>query len=88
MNSTDIARAVIAGQFTTDQLTTIADAVKFARAQLARQVANTLTPGAQVRFSGRGQSYQGTLESIKIKNAVVATPQGRFRVPMSMLVAV
>jgi hypothetical protein len=32
-----------------------------------------------------GQKYSGTVDSIKIKNAIVATPMGRYRVPCNML---
>ena len=89
MNISQINAAILAGTFTNDELTTIGDAIKFARAKLARQVASTLRPGAQVQFTDnrRGITYKGTLEKIKLKNAIVATQKGRYNVPMSMLQA-
>jgi hypothetical protein len=89
MNISQVNAAILAGTFTNDELTSIGDAIKFARAKLARQVANTLKPGAQVQFTSNrnGVTYKGTLEKIKLKNAIVATQQGRYNVPMSMLEA-
>lgn len=89
MSIQSINAEILAGGFTNDQLTSIGDAIKFARAQLARQVANSFRPGAQVQFRSNrnGVTYRGTLEKIKLKNAIVATPVGRYNVPMSMLEA-
>ena len=83
-----INQSIMFGQFTDVELRSIIDAVKFARANLIRQNARELRVGDQVKFTGRqGVVYTGTVEGIKIKNAVVATPQGRYRVPMNMLTA-
>jgi len=87
----DINSAIIAGRFTNDQLTSIIDAVKFARAQLAQQTKRSLTLGSQVKFtsSKTGVTMQGTVQKIAIKFVTVATPgQGLWRVPASMLTAV
>jgi hypothetical protein len=90
MNITEINTAIIQGNFTNDQLTSINDAVKFARSKLVRKVANTMRVGSQVQFTSNrnGVTYKGTLESIKIKNAIVSTSLGKYRVPMNMLEAV
>jgi hypothetical protein len=90
MSVQSINAEILAGGFTNEQLSSIIDAVKFARAQLARKVATSLRAGATVKFTSNrnGVTYQGTLEKIKLKNAIVATQQGRYNVPMSMLEAV
>jgi hypothetical protein len=90
MTIQSINAEILAGGFTNDQLTSIGDAIKFARAQLARNVANTLRVGATVQFRSNrnGVTYKGTLEKVKLKNAIVNTQQGRYNVPMSMLEAV
>jgi hypothetical protein len=87
MNITEINTAIMTGNFTSDQLVSIGDAIRFAREKMTRQVARSLSPGATVQFRSNknGVTYKGTLESIKIKNAIVATPTGRYRVPMNML---
>ena len=86
MQATEINRAIISGQFSNDELNAFADAVKFARGRLGRQNARQLAPGARVQFTDRsGRTVPGSIESIKIKNAVVTTTQGRYRVPMNML---
>lgn len=89
MNISQVNAAILAGTFTNDELTSIGDAIRFARAKLARQVANTFKPGDQVQFTSNrnGVTYKGTLEKIKLKNAIVATQQGRYNVPMNMLEA-
>jgi len=90
MSIQSINAEILAGGFTNEQLSSIGDAIKFARAQLARNVANTLKPGATVQFRSNrsGVVYRGTLERVKLKNAIVNTQQGRYNVPMSMLEAV
>ena len=90
MTIQSINAEILAGNFTNDQLTSIGDAIKFARAQLGRKVANSFKPGAQVQFRSNrsGQVFKGTLEKIAIKNAIVSTQAGRYKVPMSMLESV
>lgn len=91
MNSIqDINSAIIAGRFTNDQLTSIIDAVKFARAQLVQQTKRSLTLGSQVKFTSNktGITMQGTVQKIAIKFVTVSTARGLWRVPASMLTAV
>ena len=86
MSIQSINAEILAGNFTNDELNSIGDAIKFARSLLLRSVANSIKVGTQVKFSGRGgRQYHGTVEGIKIKNAVVNTQFGRYRVPMNML---
>ena len=89
MNIMEINTAILQGGFTTEQLNSINDAVRFARARLGDQVRRELRIGELVQFKSNrnGMVYKGTLESIKIKNAVVATSLGRYKVPMNMLEA-
>ncbi len=89
MQIQDINRAIMFGNFTNTELSSIFDAVKFARANLTRQVARSITIGSEVKFRARnGQFVTGKIEGIKIKNAVVNVGYTRYRVPMSMLEAV
>lgn len=80
---------IISGVFTSDDLNSIADAVKFARSQLAKQNARTFWNGDTVKFTSTrtGVTYTGTVEKIKLKYALVRTPGARFNVPLSMLKA-
>jgi hypothetical protein len=86
MQVQEIKAAIISSNLTIDDLNEVIEAVKYARTQLGRQVARTISIGTNVRFTGRdGRIVTGTVQGIKIKNAVVQTAGGRFRVPMSML---
>jgi hypothetical protein len=78
---------ILAGQFTNEQLGSIIDAVKFARARLAEQNKRALSLGAVVKFTSNktGMRYQGTVDKIAIKYVTVRTGQGLWRVPASML---
>lgn len=88
MNIKDINQAIMFGSFTNTELSSILDAVKFARANITRQVARSITIGTEVKFRARtGQIITGRVEGIKIKNAVVNVGYTRYRVPMSMLEA-
>lgn len=89
MNITQINQEIMTGNFTNADLDTVHEAVKYARSKLIRQAARTLRIGDQVKFTSNrnGRTYQGELKEIKIKNAIVQTAFGRYRVPMNMLEA-
>ena len=87
MNANQINSAIIQGTFTNEELTSIIDAVKYARTKLGNQTKRGLTVGDKVRFvsSRSGQTITGTIRKIAIKNIVVDTPVGAYRVPANML---
>ena len=88
MKVQDINSAIISGIYTNDDLNSIINAIKFARAQLTKQQARSLRVGDQVRFSSRGNTYFGTIERLKLKNAFVKVGNfSRYNVPMNMLEA-
>lgn len=83
----DINSAIIAGNFTNDQLVSIIDAVKFARSQLTQQNKRSMTLGTTVKFTStkNGVTYMGTVQKIAIKYITVSTAKGLWRVPANML---
>lgn len=88
----DINTAIIAGNFTNDQLNSIGDAIKFARAQIATQNKFTLVKGTKVKFtsSKSGQTVTGTVEKVNRKYIIVRETGkafGTWRVPANMLEA-
>jgi hypothetical protein len=80
---------IITGSFTNDQLTSIIDAVKYARSQLTKTKLRSFAVGDQVRFTSNknGQTYVGTVEKVKLKFVLVKTPTTRWNVPANMLEA-
>jgi hypothetical protein len=78
---------ILAGNFTNEQLGSIIDAVKFARARLGDQNKRSVTLGSTVRFTStkNGMTYTGTVDKIAIKYVTVRTSAGLWRVPASML---
>jgi len=87
MNVSQINTAIIQGTFTNDELTSMIDAVKFAKTKLTNRVKFTISNGSKVKFtsSKNGMTYSGTVEKVAIKFATVNTGQGRWKVPMNML---
>ena len=81
--------AIMRGGWTDDQLSSMIDAVKFARSQLGRAKLRSFGIGDSVKFTSNknGRTYQGVVEGVKIKNVIVNTAMGRFRVPANMLEA-
>lgn len=84
---TDIKQAIMFGDFTPADMEVFADAIKYARSQLGRKNANTISVGSSVKFrdNKRGINYIGTLEKVKQKYALVRTAQGRYNVPLNLL---
>lgn len=87
MNVQAINTALITGTFTNDELSSVIDAVKFARARLTQTTKFSLKVGDSVEFTSTktGITLQGTVTKIAIKYVTVRTPQGLWRVPANML---
>lgn len=84
----DVNRAIMFGQWSDVELTSMIDAVKFARSCLQKQVKRNLTVGTTVRWTStkNPSGVQGTVEKIAIKYVTVKTASGyRWRVPANML---
>ena len=90
MNVSQINTAIIQGTFTNEQLSSMIDAVKFARGRLAQATKFSLRIGSQVEFTSTktGRTMQGTVQKIAIKYVTVATNAGLWRVPANMLTVV
>jgi len=90
MTVTEINRAIMFGNLTNDELISVIEAVKWARAQMTKKNIRSISRGSTVKFtsSRNGQTYTGTVRKIAIKYVTVDTGQTLFRVPASMLEAV
>ena len=87
MNLTQIKAEILTGGFDNAGLQELIETVQYARAQLGKTVKRQLQPGVSVSFvSNRsGQRVLGTVEKVAIKNIVVRTALGRYRVPANMI---
>ena len=90
MDIKQINAAIVSGIYTNDDLNSIVDALKFARAQLSKQNRRALMPGDSVKFTSNrnGMTYTGTVNKVKIKYVLVRTNAGVFNVPANMLEAI
>lgn len=88
MTITDINIAIMHGQFTNEELTSIVDAVRYKRAQAGRRTINTLKKGDRVQWNGKTGHKTGTVVDIKIKNVIVQTSTMTWKVPATMLTKV
>lgn len=78
------------GTFTNDELTSIVNAVQWARAQLGKQKIRTFTKGDTVKFHStkRGVTVTGTVTKVAIKYVTVKDGVMLWKVPANMLEAV
>jgi hypothetical protein len=85
----DVNSAIMFGNFSNDELTSIIDAVKYARAQLTQKTKRSLMLGDTVKFTSNrnGVTYRGTVRKIAIKFVTVDTGSVLFKVPANMLEA-
>jgi hypothetical protein len=91
MNTLEINRAIMFGNFNNDELVSVIEAVKFARARLAEKTKRSLMLGDEVSFtsSKTGLTVTGKVTKIAIKYVTVATGTGYlWRVPANMLTVV
>ena len=90
MSIQSINAEILAGGFTNDQLTSIGDAIRFARARLTETTKRNLRLGDNVNFtnSRTGQNITGTVMKIAIKYVTVRAVGGLWKVPANMLTLV
>lgn len=87
MDIKEINSAIMFGNLTNDQLSSVIDAVKFAGTQLTQQKKRSFSIGDTVKFTSNrnGLTYVGDVQKVKIKFVLVKTPGGLFNVPANML---
>ena len=91
----EVNTAIMFGNFTNDQLTSISDAVNYARAQLGKRKIRMFTKGDTVKFTNakrgglvaQGTVIQGTVTKVAIKYVTVKDGGMLWKVPASMLEA-
>ena len=88
MNIKQINTAIMQGDFTNEELNSINDAIRFARAQLVVRNKSVLTIGSNVKFtsSTRG-TISGVVKKINRKFIIVDQPSQHrsWKVPANML---
>ena len=72
-----VVNSIMFGNYTSEQLASIGQALHHAKAQLGHQVKRELRIGSAVKFtdSRKGRTFTGTVVAIKRKNVVVLTTQ-------------
>jgi len=87
MDIKQVNSAIMFGTWSDTELSSMIDAIKFARANLIKQNKRSLTLGSQVRFTSNknGMTYTGSVEKIAQKFVTVNTGSGRWKVPANML---
>ena len=82
MNITQINTGILQGTFTNTELSSIIDAVKFARARLAQQTKRELMLGDNVNFTSTktGLNVTGVVTKIAIKYVKIGRASCRDRV--------
>jgi hypothetical protein len=83
----DVNSAIMFGSFTNEQLESIAAAVKYRRAQIARETKRAIVLGDVVKFVNprSGRTHQGNVVKINIKNVKVREGFTTWNVPANML---
>ena len=86
----EVNQAIMFGDWTNVELTSIIDAVRWRKATLAKLTKASLAVGDNVNFtsSKTGMNVTGVVMKIAIKYVTVKTVQGLWRVPANMLTLV
>ena len=82
-----VNQAIMFGNFTDTELSSILSAVQYAKSQLRKDKIRSIKLGDNVRFTStkRGMTITGTVDKIAIKFVTVRSPQGLWKVPANML---
>jgi len=86
----EVNRAIMLQEWTNTELTSMIDAVKWNREQLAKRVKYSIRIGDNVQFtsSKTGRLTRGFVTKVAIKYVTVNTGMGLWRVPANMLTVV
>lgn len=85
----DEIKLAILKNATNEDLNEILEAIKMRRQRLTKLNVRKINIGDKVKFTGRqGVEITGDVTSVKIKNVIVKTPTGNWRVPANMLTIV
>lgn len=82
MSISEIQNNIATGGYSTTELTGL---ITFIQGVKTNQVKRSIAVGDQVFVVQKTKRTLGTVESIKIKKAIVNMPGGRYNVPLSML---
>jgi len=87
LNLVDIRGTIISGHLSNEELDTLQTAITFARNQIAKRNTRSFIKGDTVKFTSNrnGVEHRGTVEKVGIKNIVVRTHVGLYRVPANMI---
>lgn len=90
MDINQLRSVVMYNGYSNDELNSLIEAIRFARAQLTRQIKRSICVGDNVNFtdSKKGVNYTGSVMKIAVKYVTVKTVKGLYRVPANMLTVV
>ena len=90
MSIQSVTQEIISGKFSNDELSSIIDSVKYARARLGKAAIRALSIGDNVNFNSvkQGKNVTGVVTKIAIKYVTVKTINGLWRVPANMLTVI
>ena len=90
MSIQTVTAEIVSGNFTNEQLNSIIDSVKYARARLGKQNIRALSIGDTVNFNSikQGRNVTGIVIKIAIKYVTVKTVNGLWKVPANMLTVI
>ena len=85
----DVNSAIMFGDFTNEQLNSIATAIKYRRAQLTKEKVRSFWNGDTVKFvhPKTGRVHHGVVAKVKIKYVTVREGNTNWNVPATMLEA-
>lgn len=90
MNIKEINQEIMFGNLTNTELSSVIDAVKYAKSRLQKATIRGLQIGDNVNFtsSKTGQNVTGFVTKVAIKYVTVRTSAGLWKVPANMLTLV
>lgn len=88
-NIQEVNSAIMFGDFTNEQLDSIAQAVKYRRSQITKAAVRSFFNGDRVKFvhPKTGRIHVGVVSNVKIKKIIVREGNVNWNVPANMLEA-
>ena len=86
----EVNQAIMLQSWTNTELSSMIDAVKWARERLSKQIKRSISIGDNVNFtsSKSGRNMTGVVMKVAIKYVTVRTIDGLWKVPANMLTVI
>jgi|LakMenEpi03Aug12_release.lakeMendotaPanAssembly.Ray.scaffolds.fasta_scaffold3098976_1 hypothetical protein len=87
MNVSEISQAILTASLTAEDIASLTSIIKYKRDQLSVTNKHSFRIGQVVRVHTSTEQFDGVIQKINKKKAIIGAADGNYNVPLSLLIA-